>query len=184
LLNFVFSYVNRNFNAIKITKYGYVYFSLGSTVTSGNSIVGLNFQADTSEGSIFYQNLYSPSLAFNRTQSTINRVNSGFVPTNMFRITYLNVPIYFGSNPAVRATFQVILATDSTKSYVVLNYTDCLADQAPKTNPGLYYLDQNGQQSSAVIRENPCRGSNVNSNGIWVFDVTNQYCKLNKIIYP
>ena len=93
LLNFVFYYVNKNYNAIKITKYGYVYFSQASTVTSGNSIVGLNFQADTeSYGGIFYQNLYSPSNAFNRTKSTINRVNSGFVPTNMFRITYFNVP--------------------------------------------------------------------------------------------
>jgi hypothetical protein len=147
--------------------------------------VGLNFQADTSDqGSIFYQNLYSPSLAFNRTQSTINRVNSGFVPTNMFRITYFNVPKAYSYTPSVKASFQIILASDSTKSYVVLNYTECLADQIQATNPGLYYLDQSGQQSSAVIRENPCRGSNVNFNGIWVFDVTNQYCKLNKIIYP
>ena len=178
LLNFVFNYVNRNYNAIKITKYGYVYFSQGSSVTSGNSIVGLNFLADTSDqGSIFYQNLYSPSNAFNRTQSTINRVNSGFVPTNMFRITHLNVPIAYSSSPTVKASFQIILASDSTKSYVVLNYTECLADQAQKTNPGLYYLDQNGQQSSAVIGQNPCRGSNVNLIGVWVFDVTNQNCK-------
>ena len=139
LLNFVFKYVNRNYNAIKITKYGYVYFSQGSTVTSGNSIVGLNFQADTSDqGGIFYQNLYSPSNAFNRTQSTINRVNSGFVPTNMFRITYLNVPKPYSSTPlTAKASFQVVLASDSTKSYVVLNYTDCLAGAPLETFPGL-----------------------------------------------
>ena len=91
--------------------------------------MGLNFQADISDqGSIFYQNLYSPSNAFNRTKSTINRLNSGFVPTNMFRITYLNVPKPYSSNPlTAKASFQVILASDSAKSYVVLNYTDCLA---------------------------------------------------------
>jgi hypothetical protein len=145
LLNFVFSYVNRNFNAIKITKYGYLYFSQASTVTSGNSIVGLNFLGDTSVyGGIFYQNLYSPSLAFNRTKSTINRVNSGFVPTNMFRITYLNVPKIYSNNPVtVKASIQLILASDSTKSYVVLNYTDCLASAPLETYPGLLYLNQN-----------------------------------------
>ncbi len=176
MLNFVFSYVNRNFNAIKITKYGYLYFSQASTVTSGNSIVGLNFDADTvSYGGIFYQNLYSPSLAFNRTKSTINRVNSGFVPTNMFRITYLNVPKIYSNNPVtVKASFQVILASDSTKSYIVVNYTDCLADAPLETYPGLLYLSQSAQQSSAFL-ENPCGSSNVNLIGNWVFDVSNTY---------
>ena len=178
LLNFVFSYINRNYNAIKITKYGYVYFSQGSTVTSGNSIVGLNFQGDISVyGGIFYQNLLSSSLAFNRTQSTINRVNSGFIPTNMFRITYFNVPIAYNSNPlTVKASFQVVLASDSTKSYVVLNYTDCLAGAPLETYPGLLYLSQNGQQSSAFL-ENPCGSSNVNLIGNWVFDVSNTFSK-------
>ena len=178
MLNFVFKYVNRNFNAIKITKYGYLYFSQGSTVTSGNSIVGLNFQADVSDqGGIFYQNLYSPSLAFNRTQSTINRVNSGFVPTNMFRITYFNVPVAYNSNPVtIKASFQAVLASDSTKSYIVLNYTDCLASAPLETYPGLLYLSQSGQQSSAFL-ENPCGSSNVNLIGNWVFDVSSENSK-------
>jgi hypothetical protein len=170
--------VNRNYNAIKITKYGYLYYSQGSTVTSGNSIVGLNFQAETSvQGGIYFQNLYSPSLAFNRTQSTINRVNSGFVPTNMFRITYFNVPVAYNSNPVtVKASFQVILASDSTKSYIVLNYTDCLASAPLETYPGLLYLSQNGQQLSAFL-DNPCGSSNVNLYGNWVFDVSNTFSK-------
>jgi hypothetical protein len=138
--------------------------------------VGLNFEADTvSYGGIFYQNLYSPSNAFNRTQSTIKRVNSGFVPTNMFRITYFNVPKTYSNNPVtVKASFQVILASDSTKSYIVLNYTDCLADAPLETYPGLLYLSQSGQQSSAFL-ENPCGSSNVNLIGNWVFDVSNTY---------
>jgi hypothetical protein len=147
-------------------------------VISGNSIVGLNFRGDTSVyGGIFYQNVLSPSNAFNRTKSTINRVNSGFVPTNMFRITYLNVPIIYSNTPlTVKASFQVILASDSTKSYVVLNYTDCLADAPLETYPGLLYLNQNGQQSSAFL-ENPCGSSNVNLIGNWVFDVSSENCK-------
>ena len=142
--------------------------------------MGLNFQGDTSiYGGIFYQNLNSPSNAFNRTKSTINRVNSGFVPTNMFRITYLNVPKPYSNNPlTAKASFQVILASDSVKSYVVLNYTDCLAGAPLETYPGLLYLNQNGQQSS-VFLENPCSSSNINLIGNWVFDVTNENSKKN-----
>ncbi len=145
---------------------------------SGNSIVGLNFLGDTSVyGGIFYQNVLSSSSAFNRTKSTINRVNSGFVPTNMFRITYLNVPKDNSYSPlTVKASFQVILASDPTKSYVILNYTDCLAGAPLETYPGLLYLSQSGQQSSAFL-ENPCGSSNVNLIGNWVFDVSSENSK-------
>ena len=173
-INFAFNYFNRNYNSITVSRSGFVYFSSGSTLTSGNSIVGLNFLSDTRTlGGIFYQNLNSPSNAFNRTKSTINRVNSSFVPTNMFRLTYLNVPDVYSSN---KASFQIILASDSTKSYIVLNYTECLAGAPLAIFPGLLYLDQNGLQASAFL-EDPCGFSNVNLNGNWVFDVSNANSK-------
>ena len=157
---------------MNINTNGYVYFSLGSTSgsASGNSISALNYDLDTRySGGIYHQNLNSQSNDFNSIRSDINRLNSSFVPTNLFRITYDNVPAY--SSNSLIASFQIILASDSSKSYVVLKYTSCLSNTSPIITPGLYYLNSNGQQMSSQFT-NPCSSSNVNLIGTWVFDVS------------
>ena len=178
-LNFNFNYFNNYFSQLTINTNGFVYFGTCGTCGNinfggfGNVISALNYDLITSTTSgIYYQNLNSQSNDFNSVKSDINRLNSSFVPSNMFRITYDNVPqccspIIVPST--LIATFQIILVSDAVKSYVVLKYASCLSNATLLTKPGLYYLNSNGQQISKLII-NPCNSSNVNLLGTWVFD--------------
>ncbi len=172
-INFNFNYFSQSFTQLAISTNGFVYFSLGLTSGSayGNSISALNYDLITStSGGIYYQNLNSQSGDFNSIKSDINRLDASFVPTNLFRITYDNVPYYYSTSQLV--SFQIILASSSTKSYVLLKYTTCLSSSySIVATPGLYYLSSSGQQLSNQI-SNPCTNSNVNLAGTWVFDVS------------
>ena len=180
-INFNFKYFANTFTQLTINTNGYIYFgtSFGSITASGsNFISGINYDLDTrASGGIYFQNLNSQSSDFNSIKSDLNRLDASFVPTNLFRITYDNVPLY--SSSSYNVSFQVILASDSSKSYVLLKYTTCLASNfALLTLPGLYYL-VNGQQTFVPISNSSCSNSNVNQNGTWVFDVSSVYSKLN-----
>ncbi len=147
---------------------GYFYFTAYSNDHSGNTINGLYFNSDTSsQGGIYYQNLNSSD--FYPIKSDINQLNSDFDPTNIFRITYDNVTKY--QDNSKKATFQIILATDSLKSYVVLKYSSFLSNDPLRVLPGIYFLGENGQQLSNLLT-GPCNSLNINQNGTWVFDVT------------
>ncbi len=146
---------------------GYISFA------SSNTISPLPFDLDTRySGGIYYQNLNSQSNDFNSIKLDLNRLSSQFVPTNLFRITYLNVPNY-GSG-SLLASFQIILATDSVKTFVLLKYTSCLSGSSTSftTTPGIYFQDANYNSLSTQITTNPCTTSNVNLAGTWVYDVT------------
>ena len=173
LINFNFNYFSQSFSQLTINTNGYVYFNLVSTSDStyGNSISALNYDLITStSGGIYFQNLNSQSSDFNSINSDINRLDASFVPTNIFRITYYNVPFYHSTSQLV--SFQIILASSSSKSYVLLKYTTCLSSSySIVARPGLYYLSSIGQQLSNQI-SNPCTNSNVNQAGTWVFDVS------------
>jgi hypothetical protein len=163
-MNFNFNYFGRSYSILTISTNGYVYFD------SSNSIYALNYDLDTRySGGIYYQNLNSQSNDFNSIKSDINRLNSVFNPTNLFRITYDNVPDY--RRESLIASFQIIFASSSTSSYVVLKYTSCLSNRILSTPPGIYYTLSNGQASSSTF-SNPCTSSNVNLSGTWVFDVS------------
>ena len=114
--------------------------------------------------------------------SDLNRLNDSFVPTNLFRITYDNVPNY-GSSSYI-ASFQIILASDASNSYVLLKYTSCLASSYVTQVPALYYLSADGDYMSSQISLDPCTETNVNQEGTWVFDVSSSNNrKLNIIEY-
>ena len=163
-LNMNFGFFSRCYSELTISTNGYVYFD------GSNSIYALNYYIDTrSSGGIYYKNLNSTSNDFNSIKSDINRLNSAFNPTNLFRITYDNVPDY-GTHKLI-ASFQIILATNGSSSYVLLKYTSCLSNRTLIRTPGIYYTLSNGQASSSTF-SNPCSSSNVNLRGTWVFDVT------------
>ena len=157
---------------------GFVYFSGSkccyvSQPSLSNLISGQNYDINTEYGGqIYYENMDSASnVDFGSVQSDLSKLNSTFVPTNIFRVTFDGV---VDAIDAVEfASFQIILASDSAKSYVMLKYTSCVADLL--TTPGLYYLNTSNKQSSKSIVD-PCNSSNVNSNGLWIFDVTNSNC--------
>ena len=161
-MNFNFSYFGRSYSSLTISTNGFVQFD------SSNSIYALTYDLDTTEeGGIFYQNLNSTSNEFNSIKSDLNRLNSEFIPTNIFRITYDNVPRanLWG---LFKVSFQIILAMSSSSSYVLLKYTSCLSNVFFPTTSGIYYTLSNGQPSSSTF-SNPCFSSNVNLTGTWVF---------------
>ena len=173
-INFNFNYFGQSFSQLTINTNGYFNFgtSSGSITASGTYFIsGINIDLDTrTSGGVFYQNLNAQSSAFNSIKSDLNRLDASFVPTNLFRITYDNVPLYGYSSTSV--SFQVILAGDSSKSYVLFKYTTCLSSGfALLTLPGLYYL-VNGQQTLVPISNSSCSNSNVNLAGTWVFNAT------------
>ena len=162
-MNFNFSYFGRSYSSLTISTNGFVQFD------SSNSIYALTYDLDTTEkGGIFYQNLNSTSNEFNSIKSDINRLNSEFNPTNIFRIKYDNVPVYERVQSSFKVSFQIILAMSSSSSYVLLKYTSCLSNVFFPTTSGIYYTLSNGQPSSITF-SNPCSSSNVNLTGTWVF---------------
>jgi len=171
-INFNFNYFGRSYSQLTIITNGFVRFDALNTslIAYGYSISGLNYDLITAStsGGIYYQNLNVQSSEFNSIKSDLNRLNAAFVPINLFRITYDNVPLFSSSSSIV--SFQIILANDATKSYVLLKYASC-AVGSPYTTPGVYYLSSSGQQMSNKI-SNPCTSSNVNLLGTWVFDVS------------
>jgi len=171
---------------VNIHTNGYVFFKSES---SGIRISALRYDLDTRYGigGIYYQNLNSQSSDFNSIKSDLNRLESNFVPTNIFRIKYDYVPNYVGvgSLGPLRASFQIVLASYATKSYVLLKYTSCLSGDTLSETLGLYYLSLIGHQMSNTI-SSPCSSSNVNQTGTWVFDVSPVESKTiltNKLFY-
>jgi hypothetical protein len=143
----------------------------GSEFTfKGNYIAALSCDFDTtsSSGGIYYQNLNSQSSDFSSIKSDLNRLDASFVPTNLFRITYDRVPVI--SNSSLLTSFQIVLASDSSNSYVLLKYIKCEYDVL-FISPVIYYL-LNGEQKTYKYFNNPCTDSNVNQVGTWVFDVS------------
>ena len=152
---------------------GYVSFG------SNNVIYALPFDLDTrNAGGIYYQNLNSQSSDFNAIKSDLNRLNAQFVPTLLFRITYSNVPNY--GSALYLASFQITLATNSIKSFVLVKFTSCLngASTSFTSTPGIYYQDANLNSLLTTMTTNPCTSSNVNLAGTWVFDVTQVTSKI------
>ena len=181
-INFNFNYFGTLYSQLILNTNGYLSFDSANSAASGNAISALYFDLITSSsGGIYYQNLNSQSSDFNSIKSDLNRLNSNFVPTNLFRITYDNVPAYEQSS--LIATFQIVLASDATKSYVLLKYSSCLSGATLRATPGLYYVsNSNGQQMSNRF-SNPCTSSNVNLTGTWVFDVSPINGNLSSILY-
>jgi hypothetical protein len=184
-LNFSFSYFGQKFSNAYISTNGFILFNvIGSCCPNdvrpniSNSIPALNLDLDTTnKGGIYYHTLNSQSSDYSSIKSDLNRLSTTFTPTNIFRVTYLNVHLYW--NASILVSFQILLASDASSSFVLLKYTNCaLPNVNLLANPGLNYI--NAQQSLVEVlltSLNPCSGSNVNVTGTYVFDVTSINCK-------
>ncbi len=170
-MNFNFNFFGRSYSGLHIFTNGYVEFD------DYKAIYALYYDLDTTEsGGIYYQNLESTSNDFNLIKSDINRLNSAFNPANLFRITYDNVPAsrnnYFTHDDERKksASFQIILATNGSSSYVLLKFTSCHLFSSYK-KPGFYHKSEKGQELSSNQFSSPCESSNVNLTGTWVVGV-------------
>ena len=136
-----------------------------------NLLSGLNFDLNTNRygsGQIYYQNLNPNSTFFQSASQTVKLMNSTIEPTNIFMITY-DAVLTFGDDETYKATFQIFLLTNSSSSYVIFQYTSCLNGQSLLAPSGLIYCYAGIWQEDEIT--NQCSSSNVNSIGIWVFDL-------------
>ena len=135
-------------------------------------LVALNYDLDTTRigsGQIYYKNLKEDSNEFILAKIYLNLFDPLFEPMNMLMITYDDVlsidPTLFS-----KVSFQVFLASDSTKSFVVYRYKSCPSELTLKASSGFTYR----KDTEKIIIENgqQCSSSNVGQTGIWVVDVT------------
>ena len=180
-MGFSFGYVGKSYSFATIGTNGYVCLNNNGLFDCWqitrpapyDILVGLNFDLDQKRGgSIYYKTLVNGADFFNASQADVNLLNADFVPTNIFMFTYLNVLAYDISLPtSVNAFFQIILLTDSTRSFVVFRYTSCLDGQTMVAASGLDYNYDGLLKEKTIV--NPCTSSNVGVAGKWVFEVTN-----------
>ena len=138
--------------------------------TPYDSIPAMNYDLDTGHGgNIYYQNALASDLIL--IKNKINLVDSSFTPNNAYVITYDQVPDF--STGLLKASFQIILATDSITSYVILQYFSCMSSL--RVTPGLYYINQQcvSVLNKIEISTNPCSSSNVNEAGTWILSSFN-----------
>lgn len=124
----------------------------------------------TSTGSIYYRTI-NDSQSLNAIGQEINSLKysnkTNFMPTNAFIVTWDAVPPYSSSSPAnTFASFQLIISTDGSNSFLTLNYgpLDFVASNG--------YFFQYGSNKIISIT-NPQFSSNVGVNGKWIYNLSN-----------
>ena len=177
-LSYSFKYFGTSYSQVTISTNGYV--CLGSNGVCGSIgrpspfdiIVGLNSDLNTARsgsGQIYYQAISSISSFFTQAKSYVNLLDSTFVPTNVFMITYDKVS-HISSSSIV--SFQIFLTADSIKSYVTLKYTSCPTDYSVSIMSGLTRnVGGAFDQWTSISSVSWCTSSNVGQAGVWVFDV-------------
>ena len=103
-------------------------------------------------------------------QSYVNLLNSSFIPTDAFMITYDRVLPYSSISSSL-TSFQIFISINSIKSYVTLKYTSCPTDLSVRATSGLNHHNGGGWIEEPSFT-NWCTSSNVGQTGLWVFDVT------------
>jgi hypothetical protein len=177
-LDFYFTYFDTIYKEISISTNGYICFGnnefcKGSIRPSLSDIlVTLNYDLDTTRigsGQIYYKNLKEDSNEFILAKIYLNLFNPLFEPTNILMVTYDEV---LSSDKALfsKVSFQVFLATDSRKSFVVYKYKSCPSELTLKASSGFTHK----KNTDLIVIENgqQCSSSNVGQTGIWVVDVT------------
>ena len=135
-------------------------------------LVGLNYDFDSTRyesGQIYYQHLNSDEFIL------ITNLVLEFEPINVFMIIYDNIFLDEYKSPTSRAAFQIFLATDSKKSYVLLKYTLCPTYISLEASSGLNYINESSFQESIILHGQQCTGSNIDQEGVWVYEVTGKY---------
>jgi len=141
--------------------------------------VGLNIDLNTNRygsGQIYYQKLDTNTSFFQRASDTIKLLNSTIVPINIFMVTFDAVlPYNIGINSTYNATLQIFLLADSSNSYVIFNFTSCLSGLSLNSPSGLNYNFTSSWTNVAIT--NQCSASNVNREGVWVFEALGIFSK-------
>jgi hypothetical protein len=179
-LGFNFTYFSKTFTQVSISSNGYV--CMGDNSLCGQTsrpsphdiLVGLNYDLDTRQpgsGQIYYQDVSSDSIDFLLAKGYVNLLNSTFLPTNVFMITYDNV-LPYNTTSSSKTNFIIFLLSDNLNSYVIFKYISCPNDLSVLAKSGLDYENE-GKLKEIIIKDSQqCISSNVLKAGIWVSEVT------------
>ena len=121
------------------------------------------------KGNIYYR-LINNSQTLNQIGLEISSLyylnKTSFVPTNAFIVTWDAVPPYSSSPANTFASFQLIISTDGSNSFLTINYGSLgqSADNGYKFQYGSY-------KSTTISSSNPEYSSNVGVSGKWIFEM-------------
>ena len=171
-LNFHFYYYENVYTSCCISINGYVSFDdMNSYIRPSyhNFIAPFAHDLSTySNGNIYYRSI-SDLQTLNQIGSEIsslcflNTVN--YMPTNAFIATWDAVPPYSLSSPAnTFASFQLIISTDGSNSFLTINY----GSLGFGASSGYYF--QYGYTTISI--NNPELSSNVGVNGKWIYHLS------------
>ena len=130
--------------------------------SSFETLIGLNYNVDFNN--VNYET-HNSNVAYS------NLLNSTFVPTNVFIISYDKV---VDSNNSLNsmASFQIFLLTDSSSSIVIFKYRLCPKDWFLVVSSGLIYNNGGKYSELKIPKGEECSSSNVNQTGVWMIEVT------------
>ena len=134
----------------------------------------------TMNANIIYRTI-NDSHFLNQTGQEINSLNyfnkTNFMPTNAFIVTWVYSSTLTKQNPPEAVSFQVILSTDGSNSFLTINY----GPLGLNASDGYYF--QCGSYSdcyTTITSGNPELSSNVGVNGKWIYNISKLF-KLNFI---
>ena len=172
--DFNFNYYGNVYTKCCININGFISFDdLSSFLNPSNKyfIAAFNHDLSTSgKGSIYYR-LINNSQTLNQIGleiSSLYYLNTlNFMPTNAFIVTWDSVAPYH-SEPNPYASFQLIISTDDSDSFLTLNYglLGFAADNGYKFQYGSY-------KTTTITSSNPEYSSNVGVSGKWIYHLSN-----------
>ena len=146
-IGFKFTYLDKSYSQVSISKYGYVCLSNNKQCDSmkrpspHDILVGLNYDLNplrNGSGQIYYKSLDAIDSNFS-PKTFVSLLSSTFEPNNMFIITFDNVLADSVNSSTSRVSFRILFLTDSEKTYVTFKYTSCPTDLNLLTSSGLNY---------------------------------------------
>lgn len=149
-------------------------------------LVGLNYDLNTirsDSGQIYYKRLSSDSTEFNFSKLYVSLVDTEFIPTNIFMITYDEVLTSDETNSLSMASFQIFLSTNTLKSYATFKFKSCLADLYLRVSSGLTHNNMGSLKEVRIADGQQCISSNVGQTGVWVSEVTSSSSGIYRIMF-
>jgi hypothetical protein len=175
--------------ALGFTFNWYAFSAINITGLTGNGCIYFAtwylcpYQSAYKTGSIFYRNASSSDLSQISTSVT-QTYSTSFTATNAFIVTYYNAVDSYGRSN----TFQAVLVTDGTHSYVIYNFGTCQTRNARSfvqngtytyimwDNTAAYYLSYSAYMYDYFNydQNTPAQQTNACKNGQFVYSYPKQ----------
>ena len=111
-------------------------------------------------------NILDSSADMMTIKADVGRLYDNYVPVKDFEVTNDNVPLKADS---LKASFKIILSTDTMRSFVLLKYTSCLNNSQMSSK--LIYVSKSKRLVELPI-VSPCNSTNAKQLGTWIYEVS------------